>query len=173
MHQQKTGEFYLLSANLNVAEIARARRILGTILILWSSPIGPEQSLPPEPPTSSHAPSDPPATILPKGSSSPRGLIPTQKGPSISSEDFIRTFQKQARRELPACLEDSGPEEKISLLLSAVIDHEGNIKTLRTLGPQDVLSPCLREAILAMNFKELTGNFPLHATVTVQWRIDL
>lgn len=149
-----------------------AQRLVIALLILWSTPIGPEQELLPEPLQQPSAEKVQGSSLSP-GHRSPRSVVPTKAGPTLSSEQFIRSFKIKARQELLDCVAAGQPDEKKSLVLSAVIDHEGNIKTLRAVAPPDAMSPCVRDAVLRMNFKELTVGFPLHSTVTVQWRVDL
>jgi len=152
----------------------RTRQFISAFLILWSQDIAPEQPIPQGETIRVQTPTRN-TSLIPSntsGHATPRALVPTKKGPTIPEAQFIRAFKNKARRELISCLENIPLRERKPVLLSAVIDRGGNVKNLKSLSAQEKLSPCAERAILRMNFEELTGEFPVNATVTVHWRLD-
>jgi hypothetical protein len=148
--------------------------VLGVLMLLWSTPIGPEDLPSDGVPTSAvprplTAPKPPTKPVSAKKIDRKKLHFGDLK--EIDQEVFMREFKYQAERDgLFACLNASLPSPR-SLLLEALILRSGVVTRMERSGPVKALPQCASDLLIKMKFPQ-SGATLESESHTVIWRVD-
>lgn len=137
------------------------------VLLLWSSPIGPEAPFPPSIPPKA-TPVLPPSSMSPAAGRQSQDHLPSQEIRNFDRQRFLLAFRRQSPLQLLPCLKRE-VGLKGSFMFVAELEKDGFLRRVRTT--ESRLPACATEAIHDMNFKSLTEHWHIES-VTVQWRVD-
>jgi hypothetical protein len=148
--------------------------LFGVILLIWATPIGPEEMLEPTPVgVSPQKPAPPPVHGTPavRAKELDRDKLRFKKTHGIDEAIFMREFKYQAQREgLFNCLNLTLPSPR-SLLFEAVILKSGIVSQVDGSGTNRSLPGCARELMMRMRFPQ-SGATMSTESHTVIWRVD-
>lgn len=147
--------------------------ILFVTILLWASPIGPEEIL-----GNDSEPVVSPMVQHPKRATAPvrakkieRKMLRFKEPKAIDEDIFMREFKYQAQRDgLFDCLNVTLPSPR-SMLLEAVLLTSGVVSRIERSGNVKTLPQCASDLLQKMRFPE-TGATMVNASHTVIWRVD-
>ena len=141
----------------------RLQRLIGTILLLFSTMIGDDIIGPARPI---------PAKKMPlKNLKAPRikqHPLPTAKAATINHDAFLASFKRQSHGQLNTCLR-AWQGSPFEIALSADIRKSGRLLNIRPLEYQ--LPQCAHSHMATMDFSHITRSLGKE-TLTVQWRVS-
>lgn len=145
----------------------RSNTIIGIILIILASIIGPEIIIPGEP-------GEPVPVQKSKSISLPDTYplkIKTHKVvEKIDEEIFLKSFKRQSNLKLIKCLKVDFPD-KSTITLLARLSKKGKLTHIVTPLSKDGLPNCVTENIEVMNFIQLTSELK-SSYIEISWRVD-
>ena len=147
--------------------------IVGLFLLLWATPIGPEEFFGGGRPLAAPSATLPPTLVIPpvRAKKIDRKMLHFKEPNGIDEQTFMREFKFQAHRDgLFECLNVTLPSPR-SMLLEAVILTSGVVSQVERGGNAKALPACANEVLRKMKFPQ-TGATMVTASHTVVWRVD-